>query len=208
MRKKFYCLVFVLFAFIGKSKSDMLNCTEYTCDDKRAICIGFQNATCLCSNQYDTFPEDNLEMCNYVKKSQLTAFLLETFVTFGIGHFYSERYVNAVFKCIVWIIGIILLICLRYHNKDNIGESEADDDQELQQSDKENEKDNVENLNSNTLIISLLGCFVTVIIIVWLITDIVMFGLNLYLDGNGVELVSMIQRTDNYVIKLNNSTNR
>ena len=36
--------------------------------------------------------EDNKEKCNYKRKRQLKAFLLELFVTYGSGHFYTENY--------------------------------------------------------------------------------------------------------------------
>ena len=41
---------------------------------------------------------ETIEYCTYKQKNQLTAFLLEVTLSFGIGHYYSGNYIIASFK--------------------------------------------------------------------------------------------------------------
>jgi len=181
-----YLTITILLTFLSKSINSVeLTCNTYKCDSTHAKCIGYLNATCLCDNHYDTYPEDGVTMCNYTKKSQLQALLLELLLTFGAGHYYLERYVNAIFKTIFWLVGIFLFIALRIYNKDNNNDNDDDLDNK-----NDDEDSGVENLSSNTLMVALFGCIFCVGILVWQIIDIIMFSLNLYKDENGIDLLS------------------
>jgi hypothetical protein len=141
-----------------------LACGTVICYQSQGICNN--NTTCVCNTTYDTYPEDSTVMCNYKKKSQLLAFILELFVTFGAGHFYTLNLKMAIPKVLFWFLGYSLFIILRIINK---------------------KKD--EN-NPTMLMISLWGCLTCTIMVIWQIVDIFMFALNGYQDGYGIDLQS------------------
>ena len=173
-----------LLTYLQHTHSKMLYCNIFQCDSAHGSCNIF-NATCLCNPLYDTYPEDGITLCNYLRKDQLTALLLELLITFGAGHYYLGKYPIAVLKTIVWLVGLSLFIALRVYNKDNTSDEDDTDDTD----DNEDEDTGVENLSSNTLMISLFGCMFCGIIIVWQLIDIILFAINSYTDVNGIIMV-------------------
>lgn len=122
---------------------------------------------CLCYEGYATFPKDSEVKCNYQRKKQLNAFLLEFFLTYGAGHFYVDNYKLAVPKLIVFIFFYCLFIVLRIFTK----------------SKEENKSANL------AICISAAVAFAGML--AWQIFDLFWFGFNKYKDGNGIELYPM-----------------
>lgn len=122
------------------------------------------NYICECKEEFTTYPADNEVMCNYKKKSQLKAFLLEFFLTYGSAHFYTKNYKYAIPKFIVFFLLYYIFIALRIVTKAK-----------------------EENKKANFLIsISAAVCFMGMIS--WQIYDLIKIGRGKYEDGNGVEL--------------------
>ena len=144
-----------------------LKCGQYRCPSTNGKCTGNNNETCICFNTFASYPLDTYDMCGYPKKKQLYAFLLEFFVTFGVGHFYTGKYTIGVIKIFFWLVCYVLFFFLRVINK------------------KKEENSTV------TLVIALLGCMCCCGMLIWQLVDILMYGLNQYLDGNGIELFPM-----------------
>jgi hypothetical protein len=160
-----YILIVEVSVFINSqlSTDEKLICGNTTCTASQANC-SLDSTTCICNIGYETFPEQHSEMCNYEKKSQLIAFLLETFVSFGSGHFYINNLSKAISKFLVWILAYTLVISLRLLSF------------------KRDEND------TTLLFISLSSCIFCFIMVVWQIIDIILFGLNYYEDGNNIRL--------------------
>lgn len=148
-------------------QESILTCGDYKCPSNGGKCTGQFSETCVCFPEYDSFPFDTYEMCNYKKKKQLFAFLLETFLMFGIGHFYLENYSHAIIKAIFFALGYFLFILLRTVSK------------------------RTEENNTYTLVIAFMGCLTCLGMIIWQIIDIVLLGLGKYTDGNDVQLYYM-----------------
>lgn len=161
-------LIFIFFLWISLTRCDEINyivCGDYKCVEGRAEC--FEDTSFVCNDQYDTYPETSTEMCNYKKKSQLIAFLLETFLAFGVGHFYTMNLRKAIPKLLFWILGFYLLFSVRYYSKQK------------------------ESTDKVSLLFSLFGFIVCIGMLIWQMSDIFSLALNYgYLDGNGIELNS------------------
>ena len=119
---------------------------------------------CECNSGYETYPEDNDVKCNYKKKSQLKAFLLELFLCYGAGHFYIHNYRLAVPKLIVFAFFYCLFIALRIITK-------AKEENKLA-----------------NLIICISAGVTFIGMLTWQIIDLVNFGKNNYKDGNKIPL--------------------
>ena len=72
------------------------------------------NSICMCNRGYSSYDIDELNLnersiyCCYKKKSQFTAFLLEICLGFGMGHFYTCRYIHGITKFIIfWFLALI-----------------------------------------------------------------------------------------------------
>ena len=158
--------IFVNIALVQCENND-INCGNYTCASENGLCV--KNGTdfiCVCSEMYDSFPINDTIKCNYKRKKQSVAFFLETFLSYGAGHFYAENYQFAVPKLFFWLICYCLFIFLRVVTKSN------------------------EENNTTALIISLLACLFLTGMLAWQIADIIMYGTNFYQDGNGIALLS------------------
>jgi hypothetical protein len=126
------------------------------------------NSVCVCTHGYTTYPPDSNPQCNYELKRQKTAFFYELFLSFGAGHFYCERNLMAAMKLVCFILGI-LIICLIPITTKYLSER----------------------INSDVLVITV-SCVYYIYALglaYWFIYDLVMFGLNRYKDGNGLDLV-------------------
>lgn len=132
------------------------------------------NSACVCNAGYTEVGSDSSayvedKRCYYEQKTQLRAFLYELFLGFGAGHFYTERYTHASLKLAAYIFGIII-ICLFPITAKCLSEK----------------------LESDCLVLTV-SCFYylcSIGLAFWFIYDLVMFGMNNYIDGNGVKLIS------------------
>ncbi len=109
--------------------------------------------------------------CNYKKKYQINAFLLELFLGFGVGHLYSGRYANGILKliCIPLALFMIYFYALSVKCID---------------------KGTANNKEIRIFFVTMSFFLVAMGIAFWIVFDAINFGLNKYTDGNGVELVS------------------
>jgi hypothetical protein len=163
--QKIIILAFLLKMICCQEMADIpdLECGKKVCYRNYGTCFG-NGTTCICNSTHETYPEDSVVMCNYTRKSQLIAFLLECFITFGAGHIYVMNLTQGIIKFLFWALGYSLFISLRVLSK------------------KREEND------ATTLIISLGGCICCVGMVIWQLIDVIMFGLNSYQDGYGIDL--------------------
>ena len=101
---------------------------------------------CECNLGYSSYDITGLKTdhnikCCYEQKGQLTAFLLEMFLGFGIGHFYLGNFYFAIIKLLVQIFLCFLFWCVTYFacNREHIFQASS------------NEINNNENLAKNIL---------------------------------------------------------
>ena len=167
--KKFILIMFLTNLCLFKCDETIENeksLCEAECE--HGDCIQFSDDTtkyfCNCHEGYDTYPDDSPKRCNYLKKSQLKAFLLELILCYGAGHFYIHNYKRAIPKLIVFAFFYCLFIALRIVTKAK----------------EENKKTNL--LISISAGISLLG------MVTWQIIDLIGFGKNQFDDGNNIGL--------------------
>jgi TM2 domain-containing membrane protein YozV len=142
-------------------------CTSTNCPLPYGTCQE-NNSSCRCMPEYANFTPEGVKdanYCNYPRKKQLVAFLLEFFFTFGIGHFYAGRVGFGVAKLIVLLLPVIgyILMCASVVAKDT-GNC----------------------LGLVAVIITYGFCCAGSI---WQLVDIILFGINNYKDGYGVPLL-------------------
>ena len=135
---------------------------------------------CDCYKGYSSYDilvqkKDNNVLCCYKKKGMLTAFFLELFISFGVGHFYLGNYIFACVKLCVELFLCVTIGCTTYfactrehsfetncneinnnenvnknivnENKNNIIKNENND--MIDENDNENDNDNDTNENKN-----------------------------------------------------------
>lgn len=118
---------------------------------------------CYCDKKHASISYE--EPCTYKRKKQWIVFVLEV-VGFGVGHFYAEKYAYAIPKLVVWIFGWSMFIMMKvYSRKRGRNEEKA-------------------------ILVSMISCVLTLVMIIWYIVDLIIFGLNKYDDGNGVHFYS------------------
>lgn len=152
---------------------------KFNCINSNLSCSGHgecntDKSDCICEPGFTTFqnpnePSKESQKCNYERKKQLKAFLFELFLGFGAGHFYTERYTIAGLKLGAFIFGIFI-ICLFPITAKFLSEK----------------------LESDCLVLSV-SCFYylcSIGLAFWFIYDLIMFGMNKYLDGNQIQLQS------------------
>ena len=138
---------------------------NYTEDDRKPHCecnLGYS------SYDIDVLKSDHNIKCCYQQKGQLTAFILEMFIGFGIGHFYIGNYLFAVIKLVVQIFLCFLFWCVTYfacnrehtfqtssneiNNNENLGKNILNENKNNEIIDEnENENDSNENENKNNI---------------------------------------------------------
>ena len=74
---------------------------------------------CQCYDGFSSYDilvqkKDNHVLCCYQKKGMLTAFFLELFISFGVGHFYLGNYIFACVKLCVEILLCVTIGCTTY----------------------------------------------------------------------------------------------
>jgi hypothetical protein len=137
------------------------SCGSYQCN-RSAFCLN--NASCLCAPGYITVPPTNDYQCCYEQRKQITAFLLELFVSFGAGHFYTGRNDLGGAKVAVFLILIFANIFISAFSTQH----------------KENK---FVYWIQFSLHKALLSCY-----IIWQIVDLCLFGANKHVDGNRMAL--------------------
>lgn len=166
----------------SKGLCNMSNCKYGNCINNSTTCVCYLGYTTFTtegkrnskylqsesenySNIYNYNHVDsnsNITYCNYKQKEQFKAFLLETILIFGVGHFYSGRVLFGLIKALFFLLIISLDLMI---------------------------KKTLSKKNSKTNNLYFCASFVFYFIIVSLhLYDIVMLGLNKYTDGYGVEL--------------------
>ena len=129
-----------------------------------------KNYSCMCNEGFYTFPASSMARCCYEQKSQLTTFILEIIIGFGLGHFYALNYSMGMTKLVIYSVICFLFystLVYRHLKNEKIGEENSI-------------------ILKFTNILSVLLCFCTYTI--WQCIDILLIGTNYYVDGNGAPL--------------------
>ena len=125
----------------------------------------FENQ-CNCFIGYLTTINDKTS-CTYKQKLQSTAFCLELFLGFGIGHYYSGRNLHATLKLFAMIFGIFMImlypITMKCVDEKLFGDAYF-------------------------FLTSFLFYLIAVSLAFLIVYDLIMFGLNKYKDGKGIPL--------------------
>ena len=100
-----YFLIILLYLI---QKSNNFECSELTCPQDQGECI---ENICLCAPGYTTFyPDGEIikdQLCNYPYKYKYYAILFEMIFPFGMGHFYTCRYIHGITKFIIfWFLAL------------------------------------------------------------------------------------------------------
>ena len=143
-------------------------CNANNCFFPYGVCTE-NNTVCQCLDGYANFKVANSNInyyCSYQQKRQVIGFLLEFFVSLGVGHFYAGRVLFGVFKLLIMLGPIVLslLMCCSAVFKNN------------------------DTSSCVGLALMIGSCLFVCTGLVWQLVDIIMFGINSYKDGNGVPL--------------------
>ena len=112
-----------------------------------------------------------IEYCTYKQKNQLTAFLLEATLSFGIGHYYSGNYIIAAFK----MFSLLFSYCGCFSLFFILGC-----------------KKSVGNGQYTEKILFFVSCITCCCIyFLWQIIDIILYGMNYLKDENVMELANL-----------------
>ena len=137
-------------------------CGDAKCSDDFGICY---DGVCKCTLGFSTFPSESANKCNYKQVKQLNVFLLELFLSFGAGHFYSGKMdlagakVTLFLFCLMMnLITFSLKFCYQKNNK-----------------------------FWRVLFLVTLICSL-ILIFVWQVVDLALIGQNKYTDGNNMDL--------------------
>lgn len=88
------------FQFIVSGECSSKTCEFGDCKDKN---------TCICAKGYAQLSSDSSALlCTYKLKEQLVAFLLESFLVIGIGHFYCSRVLFGILK-LLFLVAVVLI---------------------------------------------------------------------------------------------------
>ncbi len=146
-----------------------INCNSSNCIPPHGTCMDAH--TCVCLSGYANFtplgqPKSNI-YCNYERKNQMTAFILEMLFPFGVGHLYLGDTGYGLAKMSVVLIvplflGILLYCCGL--KGDTEGECSC----------------------CGTIVMALL-CLLVFAGVIWQIVDLIMLVMNNFNDGNGIQ---------------------
>ena len=117
---------------------------------------------CECNMGYSSYDitvlkSDNNILCCYEQRGQLTAFLLELFIGFGVGHFYIGNYYFAIIKLVVQIFLCFVFWCVTYFacNREHTFQATANEINNNENMAKnilnENKNDNFDNKNNDII---------------------------------------------------------
>lgn len=151
----------------GKSKISLFSAELKKCNSNTCPGNCTSKNVCECPSGYVNYPRDKDNLCSYKQKKQLTAFLLELFLPFGVGHLYIGRVFFGITKMI--IVTAPVTICTFTF----LG---------ILISDKFLSGGNSSMLTVGSVLIFL------IVGGIWFISDAAMFILNRYPDGHGIPL--------------------
>ena len=140
------------------------DCNKTTCENGKC-----EKSYCVCKEGYGQVDETNKDspnynkLCNYQLKDQLLAFLLEAFLVFGVGHFYTHRILYGLIKCVIFISIILLDLLLK-----RIFVSKKS--------------------NTTSNIVCLISYFLYFVLISFHLYDIMLFAVNRHTDGYAMPL--------------------
>lgn len=137
-------------------------CGASLCSQLNGFCLN--DIDCLCNKGFTSTGSDT--KCCYKQKKQIDAFLLELFISFGAGHFYIGRVDLGGAKVAVFLFLIMINLFMKIGGNYLIKNSK------------------LFKILRYAFIITGVLCY-----LVWQIVDFYYYGMNMYLDGNGVGLV-------------------
>lgn len=151
-----------------------------------------KKAKCVCNLGYSSYDVDigyeSTTKCCYKQRSQMTGFLLEIFLGFGIGNFYLGDNVMGVLRLTISIGLCVLLWCTTYFacNRDDSGFKEVDlnNDQD-KDGNKKNKKDDGDSLFSRCPKSMFIIYFCVFGFFLFSSVDFFMIGLGAVKDENG-----------------------
>jgi len=146
-------------------------CDNSNCKPEYGHCL---NNSCFCNKGYANVEGKNISnsVCSYKQRKQIIAFLLELFLCFvGAGHAYIGHYSISLLKFILMVLWPLVWVCVFF---DWIKDQE------------ENEENKCTLLTLKKVIPFVYMCLLGV----WVIVDLVIFGLNIFTDRNVVPLES------------------
>ena len=147
---------------------------------------------CICDEGYISQSEDDEIKCCYMQKLQKYAMLFEL-LPFGIGHYYTGRYINFAIKLAFEIIFILCIIIFGLCCQ-TISRKKKFDGYEVLSNGKQNKNDfllenpNKIQITTNQLISNAVFLVSFFSFVIWQAFDLFFFGLNLYTDGNNIDL--------------------
>ena len=144
---------------------------------------------CICDDGFITKDENDSVKCCYEQKLQKYAILLEI-LPLGFGHYYSGRLINfaikLTFQSIIILYMLIYSLCCQ-----NFYKIRKYRGYELISNDSK-KNDYINNyksrIDTGRMITVAIYICTFIIMIIWQCLDIFLFGLNVYTDGNSVEL--------------------
>jgi len=163
---------------ITKTKCTLLNCLQ-----ENGLCI--EEFICNCLTGFlnveinTNIDKETLHYCNYQQKLQLIAFLLEFLIPIGAGHLYCNRFLYAMIK---FIFIVILPCCICYFiYKCSQGSTYLETFVSVYRKNK-----------SLTIAMNMWeACAV-----IWIVIDIILFGVNFFNDGNKLPLFPVFNLID------------
>lgn len=151
----------------------------------------FQN--CICEEGYTDLDSSQYVKCCYKRKSQLIAFLLEFVLGFGVGHFYignNQIGFLKLFGCLTFCCSCCTIAFCFCYKEENPKRNISLEVQTLSV----NVNLGNDNKISRTIqplkikIFNIIMLFSIYALLIWHCVDVVLFGLNLFNDGNGIAL--------------------
>ncbi len=177
------------------SNTELYNVTKYNhfeCNNSLDDCshsgiCDMEKLECTCFEAYKTVfknPEDyfsNKPRCNYKMKRQIYAVILALFVSFGFLQFYLGNVILGLTQMVIFglVTGINIYLITKVSIKHLKNQSQGE--------------------FRNTLSLSVMICFFSLICFFWYLFDVFMVLFNIYKDENNVELYSFTRRRDKTV---------
>ena len=141
--------------------TETLKCGANNCANDKGICYLDK---CFCYKDYESIKSSDI-YCNYARKNHFVALLLEFFFPFGAGHLYTESYLISGLKLLYSVL-LIFFFYLYYNS--NV------------------ETNNIKKHILVFMIVFYLFCLS--LYLIWNIIDWILFGFNIYKDGNYIAM--------------------
>jgi hypothetical protein len=85
---------------------DIITCGDSLCNITGGTCVNENE--CKCDEKWANFKGDDV-LCDYKRIDRAVPLILEFFLPFGVGHFYSQRYVHGIIKFSLFMYLVISL---------------------------------------------------------------------------------------------------